>query len=574
MHSPTDTEVSSPTRRRRALADALFGEMGPNGGAESLETPRNGETDTLPSPSSQETPKAAGGSPVTYRTNLANPSLELPPSTSEVPPSDSSTVAPPSDGPVGYADHSELAKEVQRRTEAAMAQLRKIPSNSKMSESASSGQRKRITPNQISSPRLVSASTSVDTIPLRSPSAASGHAHNSSKFGQRIKKLRGTLRPKPVHLGSEEITPFPMDLLSPTSAQTIRYNPASLIPPGGPPAAVSATELGRFKVSVPSPPASAGPGLKGFIARFRKPRAMEASFEHDHRKVPLSSAAQSASVGQLQGVHDHDQPSAPSDGVFPSLGQAMAPSSASQLGPLSSTPAMTASSTVGETGRPPSDQAALKQLFDAASNLGLDQEALNDLLARSTSVSSRSTAANASRHASAAASQRSAWLDSSLLDRARSPAISEGRPSLEQSTSRQTPEPAIRQLSFRKQSGRRDETAPDRSASNAVLRRTLIFPSETRQSNFDLNALTRKNSASRRRRSASAASVLSTRSVHDRAPTPPPPKSPISQRFSTDTSPPVPQLPASFLSRGDNALAVSQPALLPLEKSNSAYDSL
>ncbi|THH16460.1 hypothetical protein EW146_g4182 [Bondarzewia mesenterica] len=579
VHSPTDTEVSSPTRRRRALADALFGKTEVEDASTSPELSQNVESN--PAPASQKMQHDAIASLGPLQPEIIAPVREAAPTQSPSPSPAGKPAQAVSRLPAGslpFADQFELAKEVQRRADAAMAQLKKMPSNSKLNESASAHHRKRISPNQISSPRLVSASTSVDTIPLRSPSSASGQVHHTSKFGQRIKKLKGTLRSKPAHLGGDEVRPLPIDLLSPSSAQTAQFNAGSLAHPGAL-AAVSATELGRFKVPVPSPPASAGPGLKGFMARFRKARVAEVSSDFDHRKTPPNSATLAMhTVQQPLGIQDQVRSAPPNSVGFHAFSpinpsglssqQQSAPSAA-----RSPTPAGDAAVIDSNAVRPSSDQAALKQLFDAASNLGLDQGALNDFLVRSGSVSSKSPAAKLSKHASAATSHRSGWIDSSLLERARSPTISEGRPSIEQSTSRRTPEPVTRKLSVRKQTARLDESA-DRLASSTVIRRTLIFPSESRQSTVDLNVLMRKNSAARRRRSASGVSVFSNRSVHERAPTPPPPKSPTTQRFSTDSSPPVPQLPASLLSRSDHRMAMPQSAPLPLEKSNSAYDSL
>jgi hypothetical protein len=108
--------------------------------------------------------------------------------------------------------------------------------------------------------------------------------------------------------------------------------------------------------------------------------------------------------------------------------------------------------------------------------------------------------------------------------------------------------------------------APDKSA---VVRRTIIFPSESRSSTIDLSVLIRKHSSRRRRASATS---VSSRSVHDRAPTPPPARANTGRRFSTDiTSPPVPQLPQS-LPLTDRLLIPATQG--PVENPSSAYDSL
>ena len=109
----------------------------------------------------------------------------------------------------------------------------------------------------------------------------------------------------------------------------------------------------------------------------------------------------------------------------------------------------------------------------------------------------------------------------------------------------------------------------------AVVRRTLIFPSESRQSTVEPGTALRKTSSTRRRRSTSAASMHSNRSLHDRVPTPPPPKSFTGRRFSSEQSPSLPQIPNSLLSQTEAVVDVPQSApAIPLGISDSAYDSL
>ncbi|KAI0060804.1 hypothetical protein BV25DRAFT_1827349 [Artomyces pyxidatus] len=558
MRSPTDTELSSPTRRRRAaLADALFG---------ATDDDENLPAADSPSKRVYESPQSAAVPSVESHRILPREAA------SPLSPSQTSLTSPPLPTTLPYTDQNELAKEVQRRAEAAMAQLKKMPSNPRINENGSTIQRRHVSPSQISGPKLVSASTSVDTIPLRSPSAASGPAppgqsQNGSKLGQRFKKLRGTLRAKPTMVLGDEVSPYP--LLSPPTSGPPRADPLSR-PSVDRPVVASATELARFKVAVATPPASAGPGLKGFMARFLKQRPAE-NPDLDRRKVPQSSTSLSPSsamyTSQQQSFAEQVRSAPPLENVSFRPHAPQSPTS-----PLSPGPPPTSAPAGGPTSfdsnsLKTADEDALRQLFRAASNLGLDPSAINDLLARSTSVSSRSTAALQSKHASAATS--SGWTgvpENAAYGRARSPTASNGRPSLEQSTS-QSPE-LVKKLSVRKPAAR-SAVAQD---GNTILRRTLIFPSEARQSTAELNVPARKNS-SRRRRSASATSVQSG-SLHDRAPTPPPPKSPTGKRFSTDSSPPMPQFPVSLLSQAENFTNMPQPPPIPLEKSNSAYDSL
>lgn len=75
------------------------------------------------------------------------------------------------------------------------------------------------------------------------------------------------------------------------------------------------------------------------------------------------------------------------------------------------------------------------------------------------------------------------------------------------------------------------------------------------------------------RRSSSATSAQSARSVHDRAPTPPPPKTNGARRLSTDRSPPVPSMATSITAQAE-ALLRGPTGGVTTEKSNSAYESL
>lgn len=77
----------------------------------------------------------------------------------------------------------------------------------------------------------------------------------------------------------------------------------------------------------------------------------------------------------------------------------------------------------------------------------------------------------------------------------------------------------------------------------------------------------------RHRRSGSGTSAQSARSVHDRAPTPPPPKSNGGRRFSTERSPPVPGVAMSIGAQAE-ALLRAPPSNAVAEKPNSPYDSL
>lgn len=596
-------DLSPTSRRNRDLAQALFG-VNSNDISTAPAQPALSHSQTKsykpayhqPSPSS---PTMLERSPTHLRSATEEPA-SAPSPTAQYP---MQMTRNPSilRSPRAFVNQTELAREVQRKTEAATASLKRGPSAKYSDTNASSISlsRKRITPHQISTPQLVSASTSMDTIPLRSPSGNT-QPQKPTKLGQRIRRW-GTLRAKPTMPTGEEITPFPLDAQSagtPPPSQTIHYA-SSNVNIHQPPASASLAELGMHKAPLPSPPATAGPGLKSFMSRFRKPRLTDISPERDRRSVeqehrslaPISSPSSGTSTSPLN------------DYVFPRHGQAnqnqSAPAgkpsfqSASPRvippDPLPSAPIAEWSARPADDPRPPekpeanaNDTRALKQLFDAASNLGLDQTALNDLLARSGSHSSRSPADRTmlTRNNLAVTNSRSTR-NESAMDGSRSPTILEDHAGTDGFLERH--EDTIISNVVPRKRVKPPQTYPDGQdgdvGGNAIVRRTIIFPSESRTSTIDLNILMRKNSSStRRHRSASVASVTSSsRSVHDRAPTPPPPRSPTGRRFSHDASPPVPQLPASLSAQAESLLPLATPrptAASPMEKSSSAYDSL
>lgn len=455
--------------------------------------------------------------------------------------------------PQTQEERADLAREVQRKTEAAMLALKKHPSSSNLHEglhtSGGSVARRRISPSQISTPTLVSASTSVDTIPL--PTSATPVSQPApSKIGSRFRKLRGTLR-KTTTVATDDQVLSP-DPSTPPASQTIHYDPESLQVPGAP-AVSSATETGRFKVPVPSPPASAGPGLKGFMARFRsKPRTE--SYLPSDRPSPSQLISPPLSASNTLGMVPESPRKPPPPPLVQQREHAPSPilSPPPPLSPLSSYFLQSMPQDDSPPPPPPEDETrALRQLFDAASNLGLDQQKLNDLLlVRSGSTSSRST--------DWATLMSTGKETPSQEDRQKTPRPR--RTSTDRSN--QSASSLPRAASTKRAADFARKPREGQNASNPVVRRTIIMPSDI----TDVNALARK--ASSRRRRVSAAS-LSNRSIHDRVPTPPPPRSPTNRRFSTDESPPVPVLPRSFGSQGDTLLA--SPTSGPVDKS---YDSL
>lgn len=462
---------------------------------------------------------------------------------------------------VSHVDAVRLAMEVQQRAEAATAALRKSPSIPKMGETMGTPHhpRKRINPKQISSPTLVSSSTSLDTIPLPSPPAPL--THKVSRF----RKLTGTLRAKDVpHHAHEHHLPAS----APLPHQPSRFSP----PSGSQPDQSASRQHGKTSSPDPSPPASASPGIKSFISRFRKPRATTESYPATHREKTSSSLAAFPS-------------SSPSYNSLPLTAQAprSAPALQTFFDQSSANPARARAATTTESqarrqvaDSPPvlddipvqSDDLAIKQLFAAASDLGLDQKELHNLLARSPSTSSklaRSTSVTESRKG-----HHLPGLREDVADHSPSPPAPMGRPSADSYSNRPSYD------SFRPSMENVPENVPEitlrpareDAVDNPIVRRTIIFPGDPRNSTMDFNALMRKQSAARKRRSAGANSTYSNRSIHERVPTPPPYKH-VGRRFSADGSPPVPQVPPLMGAQGERLATPGQ-----LEPSNSAYDSL
>ncbi|KAH9926117.1 uncharacterized protein B0H18DRAFT_1119021 [Fomitopsis serialis] len=536
---------SSPVRRHKALADALFGqetnERPPTPSAQALLSPTfEGRRSRVQTP---EAPDPVSSPPSVMTLTQATSTMKSP-----VSPNFSM-----SQTNVSHVDAARLAMEVQQRAEAATAALRKSPSIPKMGDSTSAPSRKRINPRQISSPKLVSSSNSLNTIPLPA-------SHKVSRF----RKLTGTLRAK-------DIPPSVLEQRPPASAplpgHLPHFSPTSGVQSGQTVLRPEDRDHGKTSSPDPSPPASASPGLRSFISRFRKPRASESySVSHREKSSPSSTAF---------------SPSSPS---FNSLGAGQPPRSAPALQTYfeqpTSTTARVSPATATQSRKPPqvldmphvpdepypqSDDAALKQLFAAASDLGLDQTELQSLLARSPSTSSKLTRATSLTENR---KSRLPGVREDVADRSPSPPLPMGRSSVDGYSNRPSQDgfrpsmEEVPEITLRPPREESDATV------NPIVRRTIIFPSDPRSSALDLNALMRKQSAARKRRSAGATSTYSNRSIHERVPTPPPHKH-TGRRFSTDGSPPVPQLPLSIGSQSEQLVIPGQ-----LESSNSAYDSL
>ncbi|KAG6841685.1 hypothetical protein C0991_008323 [Blastosporella zonata] len=568
--SSRDRDISPTARRNRDLAQALFGR-------EEVETNASKTELIPPQPKSPISPA---------------PVLKSSPANTEMH-SSTSTLSPTRTAPYQAArnrsvpripqtpqEEAQLVQEVKERIDAATEFLKPSKSNSAHSpDPLATISRKRISPNQISTPRLVSASTTVvDTIPIKAPSIASANSSAPSKIGSRFKKLRGTLRAKNIQPSADEITPFSLDPQSPPAVQVAHYDAGKLKVPS------SATET-RFKVPVPSPPASAGPGLKGFMARFRgKQRPAAEPTPAQAPMSPMSPQSPSSVPPASLNEKSYSQASSMTIGRKPAPISRPETPQAQSIPPPEVTPTQ---STYDEPGpvvaevAESSDMTALRQLFEAANRIGIDQGELTSLLARSGSTSSKAdwtalARSNSSVRQGAVSptDPARATLGRPIYDAQSIRALTPDPKTYDQDTGRRSldgqgtrDKPVSRQVS-RKQADhiRRPREGKTQGDNNAVVRKTIIVP-DTNMTADELKMFMEKNMPGARRLSVTS---TSSRSVHERAPTPPPPRSPTFKRFS-GPSPPVPSLPSAL----GNSLTVSSAAAGgPIEKSNSTYDSL
>ncbi|OAX39192.1 hypothetical protein K503DRAFT_856203 [Rhizopogon vinicolor AM-OR11-026] len=461
-------------------------------------------------------------------------------------------------------DQAELVNEVRRKAEAATAALMKTSSGQKFTDANASSisvTRKKINLSQISAPHLVSGPTSVETIPLhqvqRQKSPTPIAPQSSLNITQRMRRFRNTLRVKQHVPSGEEVTPFPLDV-QPNAVSSASLNRRPTLPLTKGFAYGSSTDLTKSK-SLSSPPASATPGLRGFMSRFRKPRAPDTQTENGNGFLRGSPTTSSPTTSSHHG-----------QGLGASPTNAVTPASA----PVSTTTFM---HTLGG-GQPSIDspsamadnETAVKQLLEAGANLGVNQAELKALLARSASVSSRAMAHSLSKNTSNAVAGSYVARDVPSAARSRSPLPAESHLHDDGAISGGD-ERTVRKLSIHK-TGESSHNRQGIPENPAIVRRTLIFPSDFRTSTPDPNQVTRKPSGKRHGRSGSSMSVHSGRSVHDRAPTPPPPKSTGGKRFSTDR-PPLPSLPTSMAAQAE---ALLHPVMSGAtgEKTGSPYESL
>ncbi|KAF8310447.1 hypothetical protein DL93DRAFT_1592753 [Clavulina sp. PMI_390] len=287
------------TERKRALTDALFGELD----FIKAEAKARGSLDLYrspPTPSQQSQHQAS-----TSTTALPNPEA---PSASSAPHSRSATQTPfsaspspspspsppltsrePSTPSLAKASADKLRMDVQRQAEEATAAL-KSPSTISFANDVRRKATKKVAPSSISNPHLMSSSTSIDAIPI-SPSmvslqggTASTSTASSSKFS--LKRLR-VLRPRPQIPTGGEIAPW-IDPSTPATAQYAHFPESTAPRPEALSAASVTAEVSNHPMSalakgertlplvespMPPPPASAPAapkaGFRGFMSRMR-----------------------------------------------------------------------------------------------------------------------------------------------------------------------------------------------------------------------------------------------------------------------------------------------------------------
>lgn len=561
---PVQPEPSSPARRNKDLADIIFGS-----GSAASSSSTNDSVSEIPEKVVQthELVDIERG-PIAETIIPVQP---VAPSTSErtVRQGDIEVTDAPSKATVAM-DPNELIRQVQERTEAAMAQLHRSPRQGVFPSAGSPIIRRRINPHDISGPLNVQSSASIDKIPTVALSANQSTANlqrsNTSTKLSLSKRLRNTLRSKPSQPNGDEVTPWTADNASSSSISRANGN-RSLTPSK---ALGSTSDL---KTTNPSPPSSAGPSsLKGFMSRFRRKGQADPVSESEHRNGSYISSTHSHSSV------DRHIPSTPLSAPPSTIAYShlTSPRSTTQTLPSPSSNLQNSPPnsyfTPGSPGsqlsvNPPANE-ALQQFLKAGIDLGLNQADLNEILARSQPKEQRSSdmtfGGTLTRNNSLAAKSllgpqaegdEASRLVSSIPEVIVEQAADLGRkPSQRQYAG--SPVPAPRRV--------REIADSHANPGGAIVRRTIIFPSAN-GSTTDLSTLLRK--VSKRSKRVSGLSMQSNRSVHDRVPTPPPLKV---KRLSTDTSPPVPTMPSWT---GQNTLTAPRP--FPesnTEKSNSIYD--
>ncbi|KAG8903814.1 hypothetical protein FRB99_002705 [Tulasnella sp. 403] len=560
---------NDPDLRKKALTEALFGD--PSSPLTMPQTP----TDPTKHPYS----------------NAKDKDLTL---------EDLEPVSRPTPVPQSPLPTEQLIADVTLRNMAATDAL-KSPTAARSNSGIRRQGTKKINAKLISTPQLVSSTTTVNTLAhvpetqstasltqVTAPSNASVSISEkpSSKLSLRIKKLRERLKTKPSTPNGEEVTPWTYEGRSPSPVSSNHATtPAPLTggsavegpTSGQPPSSAASVDLKNFRFpspAHPSPsPVASQTGLKGFMSRLRSNSKRETM---DHASSMISTEGRPAPPSRSQSQSGHSpmsisQPLPPvsqrAESPLKPLSPLQSISNVSQVVDLSSPSAEVEELRFNLATPPPSgeiNQDDVQQLFGLATKIGLDKAALNDLLVRSTSTSSRATTATVITRSNSVNTPATTIAHFSGTRETGRPNTNEG---LKRAPSTRTTGALSRVLEQPHPSG-----AVVTGDGRTIVRRTLIFPSEGSE-----GSVTRKPSLGKpsRKNRTSTTSIQSVRSLQDRVPTPPPPNK---RRQSKDQSPPVPSLPASLTMNGrDASPAGTNPYLLShrSQKSNSsAYGSL
>ncbi|KZT56430.1 hypothetical protein CALCODRAFT_555942 [Calocera cornea HHB12733] len=402
-------------------------------------------------------------------------------------------------------DDPELLRDVERQTAAATAFLKKSPSLPKLAEKNSGARRpfKRINPQHIGNPQLLSSSTSNDHpgLPL-SPSMTS--ISQQDKPVGLLRRLRNSVKAKPpVSSDEDHFRTSPKTPPLPVNSRAAMTSPQY----------ANASDRDDWKGSsgLVSPPPTGQIGLKGFMARLRRSkREQDSGSEISPPSTTAGRSPQSPSFAQQQ---QNAQRLLSSSLSTPATNKVS--SSGGSGGLYLSDPKPSLSSPGGPTRH---NSAPPTHTVDGmpGSSAGKEVVGAREILA--------TTSFNRMDHTEdpqMLPDIRTQNLDGTATQFGRQPLYRNAGPSKQNTLLDVSPSYSL--------DGR-----------NQIIRRTLIFP-ENGMLSAEQIAAVRKSIAGHSRLGSSSSNISITRSIRDRAPTPPP------NRFSSkmvvgDPLPPVPSL--------------------------------
>ncbi|GJJ11942.1 hypothetical protein Clacol_006180 [Clathrus columnatus] len=415
-------------------------------------------------------------------------------------------------------NHVQLVRDVSRRTAEATAALK---SRTQVTDNDGTIRRKPKAPinvQHISNPQLISSSTaSLEAMPsVSSPTRPSPVAspvdRPTSKLTDRFRKFRGSLRSKPQQSDAtlSSVSSPTTSLHSPLSAQ----RPQATVQPSkatasSPQRSTPSITVNR-STSVKAPLSNAvTPPKKSILDIFRKPKK-DAPKEFP-RPPFVENPSYSNDIG-LRAVSRNASQVRPTYTVSPPASRHR-PSGEAERDPIPSRRSEDYPLVEDSRAASPHDLNTVKQFLSAASRLGIDPQVVNEVLARSGSVSSKQQPPRMQVMTPNYASNAPPSNDPL-------PALMSRGDHIERS---KTPDLTAKPATLRPH-------PVNRYPEGEVVRRTLVFANDNISAS-DLNNLLRKDSIPERQsRSASAASFHSVGSTAPREP----------------REPPVPRLPANL----------------------------